>query len=76
MDHISEGMLSGMALALVVIAGLVMVALDDIIAALLRLRRSKESAPDTPIGNSAPQQRRRGALARQPEISRSRRPAH
>jgi LemA protein len=49
MDHMGDWMLSGAALALLVIAGIVLVGLDDIVMAHLRLRRkgSDPAAGDT-----------------------------
>ena len=45
MDHMGDWMLPGVALALVVIVGIVIVALDDIVLAVLRFWQSKESGP-------------------------------
>src|SRR6266545_344128 len=65
MDHMSDWMLPGAALALVVIVGIVIVALDDIVIAVLRSWRSTEPKPFDPlITEDKARNTRRGRLRR------------
>ena len=54
MDHVGDWMLPGAALAFVVIAGIVLVALDDIVTALLSLRRKGAALAAVGSGVEAP----------------------
>ena len=65
MDHMGDWMLPSVALALVVIAGIVLVAFDDIVLALVRPRRGTGAEPfDSSILDEAAQIPRRGRLTR------------
>jgi hypothetical protein len=67
MDHLGDWMLPGVALALVVIVGIIMAALDDIVLALLHPRRNKGAEPlDAAIKDKAVQKPRRGRLTGHP----------
>jgi hypothetical protein len=49
MIHIGDLMLTGAALALVVVVGIILVAFDDVVMAVLLTRRSTEPKPDDPL---------------------------
>lgn len=56
MDHMGEWMLPGAALVLLVIAGIVLVAFDDIVTALLSLRRKGADPAAAGTGGETPQE--------------------
>jgi hypothetical protein len=66
MDHMSDWMLPGAALVLLVIGGIVLVALDDIVMALSRLRRK---GGDSAAAGTGDESLGRGRRARAKKIA-------